>query len=195
MSEAMFRRESPTEYFRGLVESAMQYQRVRAREQTSFYVVNMLAGFVHADQASLSGEDDPLGLRLVAALQADGIVQRDGLRRVGDRALFVSGFFSDSLHRSLVDIDYYTYLGAYAYGSLARLGHPAFGDIFDELAAKFTAFVDVLSEVSERTALTSNTDILRLYEKWVRTGSPRSADLLAARGIVPVRSAGSRTIQ
>jgi hypothetical protein len=195
MSEAMFRRESPTEYFRELVETAMQYQHVKAHEQTSFYVVNLLAGFVYPDQRARPREDDPLGIRLVTALHADGIAQRDGLRHVGDRALFVSGFFSDSLHRSQIDIDYYNHLGAYAYGSLARLGHPAFGGVFDELASKFTAFVDVLSEVSERTALTSNADILRLYEKWLRTGSPRSADLLSARGIVPIRSAGSRTIQ
>ena len=67
--------------------------------------------------------------------------------------------------------------------------------MFDELAAKFPAFVDVLGEVSERTALTSNADLLRLYEKWLRTRSRRSGDLLAARGIVPNASIGSRFIQ
>jgi len=34
--------------------------------------------------------------------------------------------------------------------------------VFDELAAKFTGCVEVLTEVSERSALTSNTDVLRL---------------------------------
>jgi hypothetical protein len=67
--------------------------------------------------------------------------------------------------------------------------------VFDELAAKFTGFVDVLGEVSERTALSSNSDLLRLYEKWVRTRSRRSGDLLASRGIVPNAAVGSRFIQ
>jgi hypothetical protein len=69
------------------------------------------------------------------------------------------------------------------------------GDVFDELSDKFTTFVDVLGEVSERTSLSSNSDVLRLYERWLRTRSRRSGDLLAARGIVPNVSIGSRVIQ
>jgi len=56
-------------------------------------------------------------------------------------------------------------------------------------------FVDILGEISERTALSSNGDVLRLYEKWLRTKSRRSGDLLAARGIVPNSSVVSRFIQ
>lgn len=195
MGEATFRNESPVEYFRELVESAMQHQHLAARELTSFYLVNMLAGFVHVDRALDAGDDEPLGVRFAKALQEEGIRQRDVLRQVADRSLFVSGFFADSLNRSLVDVDYYMQLGECAYGSLARQGDGALGDVFDELAAKFPAFVDVLGEVSERTALASNADLLRLYEKWMRTRSRRSGDLLAARGIVPNASIGSRFIQ
>jgi hypothetical protein len=50
MAEASFRSESPAEYFRDLVESAMQNQQLKAREPTSFYVVNLLTGFVHFDR-------------------------------------------------------------------------------------------------------------------------------------------------
>jgi hypothetical protein len=53
-------------------------------------------------------------------------------------------------------------------------------------------FVDVLSDVSARTSLTNDADLLRLYEKWVRTGSKRNGDLLAERGIVPNAAASLR---
>src|SRR5688500_18605152 len=172
MAEAVFRNESPTEYFRDLVETAMQHQRLAARELTSFYLVNLLAGFIRVDRSAAAVEE-PLGVRFAKALQAAGIQQRDALRQVGDLSLFISGFFADSLNRSLVDVDYYIQLGESAYGSLARNGDAALGDVFDELAGRFPAFVDVLSEVSERTALTSNADLLRLYEKWIRTRSRR----------------------
>jgi hypothetical protein len=195
MAEALVRTQSPTEYFRELVESAMQNQRVSANELTSFYVVNLLAAFVHLDRSPAAGEDEALGVRLARAMQTAGIAQRDGLRKVGDLSLFISGFFADSLNRSLVDVDYYIQLGEYAYGSLARQSDEALGDVFDELSDKFTVFVDILGEVSERTALASNADVLRLYEKWLRTKSRRSGDLLAARGIVPNGSVGSRFIQ
>jgi hypothetical protein len=194
MADRLFRNESPTEYFRELVESAMQNQHVSARELTSFYVVNLLAAFVHCERSPAAGGDEPLGVLLVKALQNGGAVQRDGLRRVGDLSLFVSGFFSDSLKRGLADIDYYIRLGGRAYGSLARHDAPL-GDVFDELSGKFTAFVDVLGEISERTALTSNADLLRLYERWLRTGSRRSGDILATRGIVPNSSVGNRFVQ
>ena len=194
VAPAFVHRESPVEFFRDLVESALHRQHLSAREGTSFYLVNLLAGFVHGDR---TGPDDeaPLGVRFVKALQEAGARQRNELRQVGDRSLFISGFFADSLTRSLVDIDYYIQLGEHAYGSLARQGDGTFADVFDELAAKFPAFVDVLGDVSERTALTSNADVLRLYEKWLRTGSRRSGDLLASRGIVPNASIGSRFIQ
>lgn len=193
MAEALFRSESPLEYFKELVETAMLHQRLAAQQMTSFYLVNLLAGFVHLE-SFVPKDDEPLGVRFARALQAGGATQRDGLRHVGDRSLFISGFFSDSLNRSLVDVDYYITLGERAYGSLAQSGD-AFADVFDELSEKFSGFVDVLGEVSERTALTSNADLLRLYEKWLRTRSPRSGDLLAERGIVPNASIGSRFVQ
>lgn len=195
MPDALVHNESPVEYFRGLVESALEHQNLAVQDLTSFYVVNLLAGFVHLDRSPAAGDEEALGVRLMKALQSAGFVQRDGLRRVGDTSLFISGFFSDSLNGSLVDVDYYIQLGERAYGSLARQGDDAFGEVFDELATKFPAVVDVLTEVSERSGLSSNSDVLRLYEKWLRTGSRRSGDLLVARGIVPNASVGSRFVQ
>jgi hypothetical protein len=192
MADALLRSESPTEFFRELVEAAMQNQRVSAHELTSFYVVNLLTGFVQGDARA---DGDPLGPRLARALQTAGVTQRHSLRQVGDESLFISGFFSDSFNRGLVDIDYYIHLGERAYRSLAHHADHSLGDVFDELSDKFTSFVDVLGEVSERTSLSSNSDVLRLYEKWLRTRSRRSGDLLAARGIVPNQSIGKRFIQ
>jgi hypothetical protein len=194
MAEASFRNQSATEYFRELVESAMQRQRLASGELTSFYLVNLLAGFVRVDRTP-AASDEPLGVRFAKALQEAGARQRDGLRQVGDHSLFISGFFADSLNRRLVDVDYYIQLGECAYGSLARQGNGTFGEVFDELAGKFTAYVDVLGEVSERSALSSNSDLLRLYEKWVRTRSRRSGDILASRGIVPNASVRTRFMQ
>ena len=194
MAEALLRNESPAEYFKDLIETAMEHQHVAVCHLTSFYLVNLLTGFVHFDRPATGG-NEPLGIRLARALQTGGTRQRNGLREVGDLSLFISGFFADSLNRSLVDIDYHMQLGECAYASLARHGDPALGDVFDELAGKFSACADVLGEVSERSALTSNSDVLRLYEKWLRTRSRRSGDLLAERGIVPNSSVSSRFIQ
>ena len=88
--------------------------------------------------------------------------------------------------RAAVDVDYYIQLGEHAYGSLARQATTRSATCSTSCRDKFPAFVDVLGEVSERSALTSNADLLRLYEKWLRTGSRRS-------GICWCREASFRT--
>jgi hypothetical protein len=58
--------------------------------------------------------------------------------------------------------------------------------VFSELSGRFSEFADVLAEVSETSRLSTNTSVLRLYERWVQTGSRRAAEMLAERGIAPV---------
>lgn len=197
MAQTLFRSESAVEYFKELVETALANQRVQAGKLTAYYVVNLLCGFLHLDRLHPDTEslDEPLAMRLGRALESGGSDQRRQLRRIGDLALFISGFFSDSLRRKVVDVDYYASMGGYAYASLSRREDESFAPVFAELADKFIAFVDILNEVSERSALTSNADVLRLYEKWLRTGSPRDGQRLVERGIVPNLSIGSRYLQ
>ena len=182
MSEAVVRRESAAEYFKELVEGALAHQRIAAGELTSFYVVNLLTGFL---QRPAEEDETPLAFRLAEALEAAGMRQRATLKQIGDSSLFISGFFADSLNRKLVDVDYYVSIGGTAYTALSRYETDAFSPVFAELADNFVRFVDVLSEVSERASLGSNADLLRLYERWLRTGSPRSGQLLAEQGVVP----------
>ena len=137
----------------------------------------------------------PLQERLTRWFEAAGMKQRTGLRQVGDLSLFISGFFGDSLRRKLVDVDYYASIGGTAYTALSRFETDALASVFAELAENFVAFVDVLSEVSERTSCASNADLLRLYERWLRTGSQRSGQLLIERGVVPNLSAKTSRVQ
>jgi hypothetical protein len=196
MAGQLFRSETPTEYFKDLVETALSHQGVVASEWTSYYLVSLLCGFLHISGHPEKGvADEPLALQLGRALEGGGARHRADLRRVGDTSLFVSGYFSDSLRRKLVDVDYYVALGGYAYGSLGRAETDHWAQVFSELSEKFVDYVDILSEVSERSGLSSNTDLLRLYEKWLRTGSRRDGELLVRQGLVPNASIGSRFLQ
>lgn len=194
MAEPLVHAQSPLEFFKEQVEAACERQHLHPQPLTSYYVVSLLSEFAQGGPAAAGeavGGNEPLGVKLLRALHSGGTTQRLGLKQVGDASLFISGFFSDSLRRSLVDIDYYVTLGGYAYRSLGH-GDDSLSPIFVELSDKFVAFVDVLSEVSARASLTNDADLLRLYEKWVRTGSRRNGDLLAEKGIVPSLSASLR---
>jgi hypothetical protein len=169
-------------FFRELVESALAHQRLSTTADTAFYLVHLLASFL---ERSTDGESGPLALRLAQALSSGGIRRQAGLKAIGDESLFVSGFFAESLGRRLVDVDYYVAIGGAAYDTLGRMETEPRSPVFAELARKFVGFVDVLNEVSERTSCASNADLVRLYARWLRTGSPRSGQLLVARGVVP----------
>jgi hypothetical protein len=110
------------------------------------------------------------------------------LRQLGDFSLYVAGFFTDSLSRKLVDVDYYIGMGGAAYENVARLEEKrARAILFAELAGKFPQFVDVLAQVSEETGFQpdNSQDLLRIYDLWSKTGSERLARQLAKAGIVP----------
>jgi hypothetical protein len=195
MSDEVFRRESPVEFFKELVDGALAHQGLEANELTAYYVVQLLASYVERPVRADEEQSAPLALRLAQALESGGARQRSSLKQIGDLSLFVSGFFSDSLNRKLVDVDYYVSIGGCAYGALSRVETDTFSPVFAELANKFVGFVDVLSEVSERTSCASNAEVLRLYEKWLKTGSRRSSQLLIERGVVPNASIKNTRIQ
>ncbi len=191
------------EFFAHSLANALDNQNVQADTDTVHYLVNLLADYARADVLFLQTLDgptlQPLASLYAEALDAPSAAERIRiLRRLGDVALFIAGIFSDSLNRSLVDVDYYIAMGGGAYNELSDCAQISrrirpFGSIFRELAAKFQAFVDVLGEVTEGTHLSSNSDVLRLYEVWVRTGSERAAKRLRGLGIEPLHGTVSRS--
>lgn len=184
------------EFFHDSVQTALRQQRVAVDDHTEHYVVNVLTMFARSEQLF---EQTPEGVRLrplahmlAQASEAPTSHQRDeALRRLGDVSLFVAGFFAQSFARKLIDIDYHIAMGGRAYGTLAEsmrgsLRGQAFAAIFMELAQKFQRLVDVLNEVAEMAYQHTDKDILRLYEIWLKTGSPRAYSLLRKLGVEPV---------
>ncbi len=190
------------EFFQGLVSEAVVKQQVAATEETQYYVVNLLVSF--ADTRTLyESTPDGLMIKPLAGLYGEAInapsgeLRHQALRRLGDLALFVAGVFTDSLNRKPVDVDYYIAMGGNAYGYLSdttrKAGRwQALSEVFGELADKFPLFVDVLGEVCEHAHFRNDRDIMRVYELWVRTGSPRAARQLRKLGIEPASGSVSR---
>jgi hypothetical protein len=179
--------KSAQEWFREMVSDALSHRHLKVQEVTEFYLVNLLAGFLEKERLFVEEPDgtvriEPLALTLLRALQADRHAQVRELRRLGDTALFVSGFFGDSVTRSRVDLDYYIAMGERAYGTLAErsLGQEA---LFEELADRFPAFVDLFAEIAELSNLRSNRGLVKLYERYLATRSERVAEQLRARGV------------
>lgn len=183
------------EFFRNSLTSAMQKQGLDADDHTAWYVVNLLTLFSRSEVLFEGSGDSramrPLALILADAVDARSVEERNfALQRIGDISLFIAGFFGESLARRPVDIDYYVKMGGSAYGSLSESVRSSFrgrvfASVFAELAAKFQSFVDVLTEVRDEARGTDDTDVLRLYEVWLKTRSARAHRLLRRLGIEP----------
>lgn len=196
MERPILREQTPVEYFKELVESALVRQHLQTGDLTEYYLVNLLCQYIRLDSRGDAAEHtEPLAFRLARALESGGIEQRARLRNLGDFSLFMSGFFAESFRRRSIDVDYYKSMGEYAYGSLSRSDDDGFAEVFAELARRFVGYMDVLADISERTALSNTADVMRLYEKWLRTGSARDGRRLIERGVIPNHSIGKRFIQ
>ena len=184
------------EFFHDSVQTALRKQQVAVDDHTEHYVVNVLTMFARSDELYERTPEGtrlkPLAHMLADASEAPTQQQRDqALRRLGDVSLFIAGFFAQSFARKLVDIDYHIAMGGRAYGTLAdnlrgSIRGQAFAAVFLELAQKFQRLVDVLNEVAEMAHTHTDKDILRLYEIWIKTGSPRAFAILQRLGVAPV---------
>jgi hypothetical protein len=184
------------EFFHDSVESALRRQHVEVDAQTEHYIVNVLTVFSRSEELYEQTPEGvrlkPLALMLADASSAPTGHQRDeALQRLGDVSLFIAGFFAQSFARKLVDIDYHIAMGGRAYGTLAEgmrgtLRKQVFAAVFMELAQKFQRIVDALNDVAEMAYRHSDKDILRLYEIWLKTGSPRAYGILKRLGVEPV---------
>jgi hypothetical protein len=183
------------EFFRDSVHDALVRQQVGVDDHTEHYVVNLLTMFARSEALFEPTPDGrklkPLALMLAdAASAASSEQQRRALQRLGDVSLFVAGFLSHGFSRRLVDVDYHIAMGGRAYGTLAEHCGPgtrgrALAGVFAEMAAKFQRLVDALNDVSEMSWRNTDRDVLRLYEIWLRTGSPRAHALLQDLGVRP----------
>jgi hypothetical protein len=180
---------SAQEWFREAITGVLSQRRIAIHETTEFYLVDLLTRFLErerlagGDEAGGAAGDEPLALVLLKALrEVDRRARARALRRLGDTALFVSGFFGDSLARAAVDVDYYIAMGERAYGTLAA-SERGQADLYRELTDRFVDFVDLFAEIAERSSLGTNRGLLRLYERYLLTRSERVAERLRARGV------------
>jgi len=195
--------KSLREFFFGRVHEAAETIDFRAKDDTIYYIVNMLTSFGRTDRLFnwRSRIDKPLALMLADVHTSSDKTEKNRiLKELGDIALFISGFFSDSLNKKIIDVDYYVAMGGSAYSSLSAglsgsYRAPALGPVFGELSEKFPACVDLLCEVSAGANVHNDSDILRVYELWLRTGSTRAEKKLRSLGIEPNRSTDILSLQ
>lgn len=184
---------SPEGFFQELVQKGMTQRKIRTYPLVENYLVNLLQHYLDArnlfdsEYASENGQRNPTTLAemYLTAQNSDPAVRQELLRKLGDRALYISGFFGDSLSRKIVDIDYYAEIGGAAYASLAHCTREdTMVKVYDTFSRRFLEFVDVLTYISHHSFVKSDESILRLYDRYMRTGSELAKEKLIEMGVL-----------
>jgi hypothetical protein len=193
-------------FFAELVLSATEDKGIESNEATTAYVAALLADFAHPGAFSKTSLERPFTLLLAEAMETAGHERFERLRAIGDGALYLRGFFREHLETRGVALPYVSAVGARAYDGVAamlrvnvgvaatRTVDGAVPDVFGELAARFDAFVELLESVSDRLVAQGSAGspggVLKLYERWMKTGSSDIAAALGEHGLVPQRGNG-----
>jgi hypothetical protein len=175
--------DSIASYFEGVVEDALETRGVEASQSATRYLVGVLAE-PHI-------EPRPLALSLQEALVTYEPAERfERLRQLGDAVLYASGFFADHFAARGLENRYVFTIGARAYGSAGAMLQGDQTGLFEELASRFEQFSSVLTVVAERTLAQQPgaKNVLKLYERWLKTGSETMAEALVEHGIFPTRT-------
>ncbi|MBK7889645.1 MAG: hypothetical protein IPJ84_01985 [Bdellovibrionales bacterium] len=182
-----------TAFFSEAVQTAFAKRGFSTFPSAQTYLVKLLEYYVPT--ANFFDEVDEQGRRtrstlaeaFLKAVNQEPQARNEQLKRLADRALYITGFFGDSLQRKLVDIDYYCEMGVTAYSVLAdSQKEDMAAKVYREYSSRFLNFSEVLTTISAQAHLQNEANILRLYETYAKTGSDLAREQLLERGLIAV---------
>lgn len=187
---------SSTEYFNEVVDDALKSRKLKADLYVKQYLVNLLEFYLSTENlfeketVDESGKRKPQTLAelYLIAVNSEWNMKVDLLRKLGDRALYISGFFGDSFARKIIDVDYYVNMGGNAYYELSYSlqKNDPLKKVYSVFSKRFPEFVDTLTYISHKSMISNNQSVLRLYDSYLKTGSELAKEKLMEMGIVTV---------
>jgi hypothetical protein len=183
--------ESPSEFFAGRLDEAFERLKFRPLPLSRQYLAELLQHYIFTSNLFVTDEEtgrtrrETLAEMYLRAQNSPPPMRADLLKKLGDSSLYISGFFGDSLSRKIVDIDYYVDMGGVAYGELSTSATSGgLSQVYGEFSVRFAAFVDVLTYISQDARVQSNEDLLRLYDRYMATGSRLAGEQLVEKGLL-----------
>lgn len=191
---------SPEQHFSEALKEAFEQRKVKSFPHLETYLIHMLKHYLDSrnlftphsthgenseNQITGSRPPETLAEMYLIAMNSENTRKKEIMKTLADRSLYLAGFFGDSLQKKLVDIDYYAEMGSAAYYNLStwtKENHLC--EVYKTFSNRFVEFVEVLSYMSEKSAVQGDQNVLRLYELYVKTGSEAAREKLTQMGIV-----------
>lgn len=182
---------NPKVFFWEKISVACRQLNISLDEDLEYYLVNLLCDFIEPINM---GEfiDTPLALKLKQALESSSSDQYKILKGLGDISLYLTGYFKEFLSSKSYDRNYYISMGSNAYYSISRtIMDKHFSSIYLNLGNEFSSLVQILTLISETNQeISTDSGIVNIYEKWLKTGSKNLEEILKKEGIQPSKKRG-----
>lgn len=185
---------SSKDYFGQVLDDAFDARKIKTDNIVKGYLVEVLEFYLDAENLFEKENVDETGRRrlntlaelYLTAANAEARQKIELLKKLGDRSLYISGFFGDSLQRKIVDIDYYVNMGEAAYNTLSKAvdKKDPMREVFEIISKRFVDYVEALTYISQNTMISNNQSLLRLYDRYLQTGSTLAKEKLIEMGIV-----------
>ena len=181
------------EFFFKKIQEAIFQQQAELSGEVEMYLVNILNYFSKSENLFQLDKDGkieyrPLALMLYDAVFADPDEKFNHLKSLGDTALFHAGVFYDGLYNDVVDVEYYINMGGAAYRSLANIStHQSLpvADMYHQMSLQFPTLVELLNLSCEKETRLTDKDLLKLLDRYLKTGSKKAQEILKEEGIIP----------
>lgn len=185
---------SPEQHFSEALKEALEQRKVKSFPHLETYLIHMLKHYLDSRNLftpqSTHGENsenppETLAEMYLIAINSENSRKKEIMKTLADRSLYLAGFFGDSLQKKLVDIDYYSEMGSAAYFNLSTwTKEDHLIEVYKTFSKRFIEFVEVLSYMSEKSAVQADQNVLRLYDLYLKTGSEMAREKLTQMGIV-----------
>jgi hypothetical protein len=174
---------TPNQYFTEMVDAGFEKRNLKIAPHAKVYLVSILEHYL--DARNLFTYPDTLAEAFLLASNAPPQEKIELLKKTGDKSLYISGFFGDSLYRKVIDIEYYAGMGGAAYAALADcVRENQLAEVYRIFSERFSDFVEVLTFVSNQSIATSDQGLLKLYDRYMRTGSESAKEKLIELGVL-----------
>ena len=188
---------SAEDYFCLEIEKISQNQGLSLNPEIKIYLGSLLVKFLNTPKLSLklpneevpNATKDRTPTQFWLEIQALPLKQQYyALQILGDYSLFTSGFFNEHIKRSLLDMDYYQALGGQAYYRAGEIQENISAEkainVFFSLADNFKNLTSIFSELYDKTLVSHDDGLLKLFERWEKSSSPHLERLLLQNGMI-----------
>jgi len=182
------------EYFREILETALQRVPTHLTDVAQAYVVYLLTEFSRSERVfagSEQGEKPALALLMARASDSQPEEAIRIYKYVGDSSLYFLGYFNESMQRELASPSYYQAMGEQGYSFVATLSRESIGRssaLYGELSERFADLVALLHRMRlysdlETQGAPTDQKLMDWVDQYQKTKDPELLQKLKSHGV------------